>query len=91
LPNYESRFTGKERDTESGNDDFGARYYSSAMGRFLSPDPLMASAHPENPQTWNRYSYALNNPLSQIDVDGLYASPEHFSAFSNLAVFAISP
>ena len=32
------RFTGKERDTESGNDYFGARYYSSAMGRFMSPD-----------------------------------------------------
>jgi RHS repeat-associated protein len=33
------KFTGKERDTESGNDYFGARYYSSSMGRFLSPDP----------------------------------------------------
>jgi len=32
------RYTGKERDTESGNDYFGARYYSSAMGRFMSPD-----------------------------------------------------
>ena len=30
------RFTGKERDTESGNDYFGARYYASTMGRFLS-------------------------------------------------------
>ena len=36
-----SRSTGKERDTESGNDYFGARYYGSSMGRFLSPDPLM--------------------------------------------------
>lgn len=33
-----SIFTGKERDTESGNDYFGARYYASTMGRFLSPD-----------------------------------------------------
>jgi RHS repeat-associated protein len=33
-----SRFTGKERDTESGNDYFGARYYASSMGRFMSPD-----------------------------------------------------
>ena len=40
----EKHFTGKERDGESGNDYFGARYYNSAMGRFLSPDPLMASA-----------------------------------------------
>ncbi len=36
----EHHFTGKERDTESGNDYFGARYYNSAMGRFMSPDPL---------------------------------------------------
>jgi RHS repeat-associated protein len=33
-----SRFTGKERDTESGNDYFGARYYASSMGRFMSQD-----------------------------------------------------
>jgi RHS repeat-associated protein len=35
----EQHFTGKERDTESGNDYFGARYYGSSMGRFMSPDP----------------------------------------------------
>ena len=34
-----SRSTGKERDTESGNDYFGARYYASSMGRMMSPDP----------------------------------------------------
>jgi RHS repeat-associated protein len=38
------RFTGKERDTESGNDYFGARYYASSMGRFMSPDPKMITA-----------------------------------------------
>jgi RHS repeat-associated protein len=69
------KFTGKERDSESGLDYFGARYFGSALGRFTSPDPLMASAHPENPQSWNRYSYALNNPLSVGDIDGLYPSP----------------
>ena len=36
-------FTGKERDTESGNDYFGARYYASTMGRFMSPDPSKLS------------------------------------------------
>jgi RHS repeat-associated protein len=66
------RFTGKERDTESGNDYFGARYYASTMGRFLSPDPLLSSAHPGNPQTWNRYAYVRNNPLGRIDPTGLY-------------------
>jgi RHS repeat-associated protein len=65
-------FTGKERDAESGLDDFGARYYASTMGRFMSPDPLLSSGRPENPQTWNRYTYGLNNPLSIIDPTGLY-------------------
>ena len=59
-----SRFTGKERDSESGLDNFGARYISSTMGRFMSPDPFLNSGRPENPQTWNRYTYALNNPLT---------------------------
>jgi RHS repeat-associated protein len=64
--------TGKERDSESGNDYFGARYYSSAMGRFMSPDPMLNSARPGNPQTWNRYAYVRNNPLGRIDPTGLY-------------------
>jgi RHS repeat-associated protein len=66
----EHHFTGKERDSESGNDYFGARYYASTMGRFMSPDPKMASGHAMNPQSWNRYSYSLNNPLKFFDPDG---------------------
>jgi RHS repeat-associated protein len=62
------KFTGKERDSESGLDNFGARFDSSALGRFLSPDAGAASLH--NPQSWNRYTYALNNPLFYIDPDG---------------------
>jgi len=65
------QFTGKERDAESGLDDFGARYNSSAMGRFMSPDPDNAGAIDEDPQTWNAYSYARNNPLRYTDPDGL--------------------
>jgi RHS repeat-associated protein len=67
--------TGKERDTESGNDYFGARYYSSAMGRFMSPD-WSAQVEPvpyaklDNPQSLNLYTYALNNPLRIVDLDG---------------------
>jgi RHS repeat-associated protein len=68
----EHLFTGKERDQESGNDYFGARYYASTMGRFLSPDPLLNSGRPDDPQTWNRYSYTLNNPLRYTDPLGLY-------------------
>ena len=48
-------YTGKERDTESGNDYFGARYYSSAMGRWMSPDKPFADQHVANPQSWNLF------------------------------------
>lgn len=62
-------FTGKERDAESGLDYFGARMYTSTMGRFMSPDPL--GGHMENPQSLNKYAYALNNPLTNTDPTGL--------------------
>jgi RHS repeat-associated protein len=39
LSGQRYKFTGKERDSESGLDNFGARYYSSSLGRFLSVDP----------------------------------------------------
>jgi RHS repeat-associated protein len=70
-----SRSTGKERDSESGNDYFEARYYSSAMGRFLSPD-WSAKEEPvpyadlDDPQSLNLYAYVRNNPLSKADPDG---------------------
>jgi RHS repeat-associated protein len=75
LERVRSRYTGKERDTESGNDYFEARYYSSAMGRFQSPDwsekpEAVPYADLENPQTLNLYSYMRNNPLSGTDPDG---------------------
>jgi RHS repeat-associated protein len=65
------KFTSKERDVETGLDYFGARYFASNQGRFTSPDPLSASARPENPKTWNRYVYVLNNPVRLIDPNGL--------------------
>jgi RHS repeat-associated protein len=71
----EHHFTGKERDAETGNDYFGARYYESSMGRFLSPD-WSAKIEPvpysklEDPQTLNLYDYVRNNPLSNVDADG---------------------
>jgi RHS repeat-associated protein len=70
-----SRCTGKERDSETGLDYFGARYYSNGLGRFLSPD-WSAKAEPvpyaklDNPQSLNLYAYALNNPLRNVDPDG---------------------
>ncbi len=64
-------FTGKERDGETGFDYFGARFYAPVPGRFLSPDPLLDSADPADPQSWNRYSYVGNNPIRFVDPLGL--------------------
>ena len=73
----EYRFTGKEHDPETNNDYFGARYYSSTFGRFLTPDwsatPVpIPYASMGNPQTLNLYSYVQNNPITGIDPDGHY-------------------
>jgi RHS repeat-associated protein len=82
-------FTGKERDQESGNDYFGARYYGSNMGRFMSPDPSRLSIIPINPQTWNRYAYGSNNPLRFKDDNGKWPTEIHNqiidNAFPNLS------
>lgn len=63
-------FTGKERDYESGLDNFGARYDASNFGRFMSPDDFWKDSHGEDPQSWNKYAYARNNPLRYIDPTG---------------------
>jgi RHS repeat-associated protein len=69
-PNH-YKFTGKERDSESGLDNFGARYNASTTGRFMTPDPKMPSVrHLLNPEKWNKYAYVLNNPLALVDPDG---------------------
>jgi RHS repeat-associated protein len=67
------KFTGKERDSETGNDYFGARYNSSSIGRFMSPDPGNAGASATNPQSWNMYAYTMNNPVSLTDPTGMTA------------------
>jgi RHS repeat-associated protein len=65
-------FAGKERDA-TGADYSGARYFAAKLGRFMTPDPVNGS--PNSPQTWNRYVYALNNPLTFVDPDGREAAP----------------
>ena len=64
------KFTGQERDSETGLDFFQARYFSAALGRFNSPDPGNAGANLFNPQSWNGYTYVTNNPLTLIDPSG---------------------
>ncbi|MCW5967905.1 MAG: RHS repeat-associated core domain-containing protein [Blastocatellales bacterium] len=68
--NPRQHFTGYERDSETGLDFAQARYYANIQGRFTSVDPLLASAELDEPQSWNRYSYTLNNPLKYTDLTG---------------------
>ncbi len=75
--NLRQQFTGKERDTESGLDYFGARYFSGPQGRFSSLDPSLKSANVDRPQTWNRYVYAYNTPLRYVDPDGKWPTAIH--------------
>jgi RHS repeat-associated protein len=84
------RFTGHERDTDTGLDYMMARYYGAGMGRFLSVDPALGSASATHPQTWNRYAYVLNNPLAYKDPDGeetqlAVGGPTAKNAFGHIA------
>lgn len=68
------KFTGKELDEETGLYYYGARYYSPRIGRFVSLDPASVYVKDPrsfvNPQGWNAYSYAVNNPMRFIDPTG---------------------
>jgi RHS repeat-associated protein len=69
------KFTGKERDSETGLDYFGARHYGPNMGRWMSPDwsaqpSPVPYAKVNDPQTLNLYGYVRNNPLNRFDLDG---------------------
>jgi RHS repeat-associated protein len=63
----DKKFTGQRLDN-TGLYYYGARYYDPALGRFISPDTVVQN--PSNPQTLNRYSYCLNNPLIYTDPTG---------------------
>ncbi len=69
------KFTGKERDSETGLDNFGARYHSSNLGRWMTPDwAARPTAVPYamfgDPQTLNLYGFVANNPINRVDADG---------------------
>jgi RHS repeat-associated protein len=69
--NSNPKFAGQMRDPESARDLMGFRYYSPQEGRFVSVDPGNAGADNGTPETWNGYSYVVNNPLSYTDPSGL--------------------
>ncbi len=66
LSNY--KFTDQELDPETGLYNYGARYYDAVTGRFVSADTIVPDY--SNPQSLNRYSYTLNNPLIYVDPTG---------------------
>jgi RHS repeat-associated protein len=72
APGITRKFTGLEQDAESGQNHTWFRQYSSAMGRWMTPDPAgLAAVNPANPQSWNRYAYVLNAPTELTDPLGL--------------------
>jgi RHS repeat-associated protein len=76
-------FTGQERDQETGLDYFKARYLRAAMGRFTTVDPVLnVGISTQHPQFWNRYAYALNNPLRFIDSTGRWPAAIHDVIFA---------
>jgi RHS repeat-associated protein len=62
-----------DAENESGSlEDFMFRRYSPVQGRWISPDPAgLGAVDPGNPQSWNRYAYVMNSPLSAVDPLGL--------------------
>jgi RHS repeat-associated protein len=68
FPDANYTFTDQEDDDELGFYNYGARLYDPILGRFISPDRIVQT--PENPQSLNRYSYCLNNPLIYTDPSG---------------------
>ena len=87
LTNQHYKFEGKERDPETGLDNFGARFSNSNMGRFMSPDwankpePVPYSKL-SSPQSLNLYAFAGNNPESAPDLDG-HEADDTLDGFNN--------
>ncbi len=84
------KFTGYERDAESNLDNAQARYNSSSLGRFMSPDPIgNFVADATNPQTWNMYAYVNNDPTGLIDPTGLCGGADYGWWPSDTAVYVV--
>ncbi|WP_308797702.1 RHS repeat-associated core domain-containing protein [Agromyces silvae] len=71
----DKQFLGKTRDESTGLTQIGARYYDELVGSFISVDPLLDLA---DPQQWNGYAYAHNNPVSFTVPTGLL--PQGYSS-----------
>ena len=78
------KFTGYERDAETGLDYAFARYYDSRLGRFVNADPMAGDI--TDPQSLNRYAYTENDPTNFVDPSGMLFLP---CPVANCAIFAV--
>jgi RHS repeat-associated protein len=69
--NGTEKFTGYLRDAETGLDYAKNRYHDPGTGRFMTPDPYIASVGPTDPGSWNRYAYTRGDPVNRVDPRGL--------------------
>lgn len=84
-------FTGKNQDTVSGLYDFLYREYSPVQGRWVTCDPMGSSAASvADPQSWNKYTYGLNNPLAMTDPNGLDDVSTELPPCKNLIIMGIT-
>lgn len=70
-----AKYTSAEHDSETVLDYMNARHFSGAQGRFMQADPANAGADLTNPQSFNMYGYALNNPMAFADPSGAFVVP----------------
>jgi len=70
------RFTGQREEAGIGLYDYGARFYSASLGRFISADTIVPQAN--DPQDFNRYSYVGNNPVKYVDPTGHWYGPDPY-------------
>ena len=79
LPNDQVKFATYTRDSATGNDYADQRYYTSVLGRFMTPDPYRGtgggSGDANNPQSWNRYAYVIGDPINWTDSSGQFYQP----------------
>src|SRR5205085_10686781 len=82
------KFTGYERDAQTGLDFAQARYFSDSLGRFTSPDDFLKDSKPADPSSWNLYAYARNNPLRFVDPSGNIVNGAHLSEAEKQRIIA---
>jgi len=86
------KFSGKERDSESQLDYFGARYYDRSQYRFISVDPAVTRRFVQlEPQKWNSYVYCLANPVRFLDPTGRWESSAHYGQTYSIGMFINMP